>query len=56
MRISDVVTRREFHRRGVYNEVYRPSRIEYQVAFAIATPRPLMLGVTVNRDRLDFSR
>jgi len=55
MRMSDVVTRSDFHRRGVYNEVYRPSGIEYQVAFAIATPQPLMLGVTVNRDRRDFT-
>lgn len=55
MRMSDVVARADFHRRGIYNEVYRPSGIEYQVAFAIVTPRPLMLGVTVNRDRVDFT-
>lgn len=55
VKLSDFVTRSQFHRLGVYNEVYRPGRLEHQIAFAIATPRPLMLGVTINRARLDFS-
>jgi DNA-binding CsgD family transcriptional regulator len=55
VKLSDLVTRRQFHRLGVYNEVYRPGRLEYQIAFALATPRPLMLGVTMNRARRDFS-
>jgi len=55
VKLSDFVTRRQFHRLGVYNEVYRPGRLEPQIAFALATPRPLMLGITVNRARLDFS-
>jgi DNA-binding CsgD family transcriptional regulator len=55
VKLSDLVTRRQFHRLGVYNEVYRPGRLEHQIAFALTTPRPLMLGVTLNRTRLDFS-
>jgi DNA-binding CsgD family transcriptional regulator len=55
VKLSDLVTRRQFHRLGVYNEVYRPGRLEYQIAFALAMPRPLMLGVTINRARLDFT-
>ena len=55
VKLSDLVTRRQFHRLAVYNEVYRPGRIEHQIAFALVTPRPLMLGVTLNRVRLDFS-
>jgi DNA-binding CsgD family transcriptional regulator len=55
VKLSDLVTRRQFHRLGVYHDVYRPGRLEHQIAFALSTPRPLMLGVTINRARLDFS-
>jgi hypothetical protein len=56
VRLSDLITRRAFHRLAVYDEVYRPGRLEHQIAFALATPRPLMLGVTINRARRDFSK
>jgi hypothetical protein len=55
VKLSDFVTLQQFHRLGVYNEVCRPARLEHQIAFALATPRPLMLGVTINRARFDFS-
>lgn len=55
VKLSDFVTRRQFHRLGVYNEVYRPGHLEHQIAFALTTPRPLMVGITVNRARRDFS-
>jgi DNA-binding CsgD family transcriptional regulator len=55
VKLSDLVTRQQFHRLAVYNEVYRPGRLEHQIAFALATPHPLMLGITLNRTRRDFS-
>jgi DNA-binding CsgD family transcriptional regulator len=55
LRISDFLTQRQLRRLGLYNEVFRPLQIEYQMATALRLPRPLMIGIALNRVRRDFS-
>ena len=54
-KISDYLTQSQFHRLGLYNELYRRVDVEYQMAFALPTPPPLIIGIALNRGRRDFS-
>ncbi|HEX4437587.1 MAG TPA: helix-turn-helix domain-containing protein [Solirubrobacteraceae bacterium] len=54
-RISDVMTRREFHRLEVYTHVYRPLGIEYQIAFTLPSSAERILGASLSRVRRDFT-
>lgn len=55
-RVSDLVSRREFHRLPIYNEYYRRIGIEHQAAVALRAPRGLVAGVAFNRGGArDFS-
>src|ERR1051325_7699808 len=42
-------------RRPLYNEFFRPLDTEYQAAFSLPVPPPLALGLSVSRQRRDFS-
>lgn len=53
-RISDFLTPAELHELELYNEVYGPLGIEYQVAFCLPAPAPLVIGIALNRCRADF--
>jgi DNA-binding CsgD family transcriptional regulator len=54
-KISDFLTPLHFHRLGLYNELYRPLGMEDQMALALPTPPPLVLGIALNRRRRSFS-
>ncbi len=54
-RISDLVTRREFHRLDIYRYVYRPLGVEYQIAFTLTSDSARILGVALSRGRHNFS-
>ena len=54
-KISDFLSQREFRRRGLYREFYRPLGIEHQMAISIPAPASLVIGIVFNRRRPDFS-
>ena len=54
-RMSDLVSRAELHRLELYREVYRPLRVEYQLAFVLPCPPERILAVALSRDGADYS-
>jgi DNA-binding CsgD family transcriptional regulator len=55
-KISDFVTRRQFHRLGLYQEFFRHlDGGEYQMCVALPAPLPLVVGVALNRSHRDFT-
>lgn len=54
-RISDMISQDQFHALELYTEFYRRMRVEYQIALALPVPRPLILGLVLNREDRDFS-
>jgi DNA-binding CsgD family transcriptional regulator len=54
LRLSDVYSRRGWHRTELYDEFFRPLEIETQVAMLFAAPRGVLVGVSLNRERRDF--
>jgi DNA-binding CsgD family transcriptional regulator len=55
-KISDFLTLRQFRRTGLYQEFFR--RFEggdHQLVVTLPAPPPLLIGVSVNRSRPDFS-
>jgi DNA-binding CsgD family transcriptional regulator len=55
LRVSDLLPRRRYQRLALYNEFYRPRRMEYQVALTLPAPSPLVVGIALSRSRKDFS-
>jgi len=55
VKISDFLTRSQYHRLGLYNEFYRRLEVEHQMAVILPSPPPLVIGVAVNRNGRDFS-
>jgi DNA-binding CsgD family transcriptional regulator len=54
-RITDFCTQDEFHASALYQRLYRPMGIEYQMAVSLPAPRPIVVGIAVNRSDTDFS-
>lgn len=54
-RMSDFWTQEHFHRSDLYDQVYRPMGIEYQMAVGFPVPRPIVVGLAMNREERDFS-
>ncbi|HWJ43313.1 MAG TPA: helix-turn-helix transcriptional regulator [Solirubrobacterales bacterium] len=52
-KISDFLSRREFHALELYDELYRLLEAEDQIAFGL--PGPMVIGIAMNRDRRSFS-
>jgi DNA-binding CsgD family transcriptional regulator len=52
--ISDLVSQAEFRSTGLYGDLYRPLRCERLLAIEVSSA-PLLIGVVVFRDRVDFS-
>lgn len=52
---SDFLSPRGFHATALYDEFFRPLEIEAQLAGLFHGPTPTIVGVSLNRDRLDFS-
>ncbi|HZR54378.1 MAG TPA: helix-turn-helix transcriptional regulator [Streptosporangiaceae bacterium] len=55
IKISDFLSQPRFHCLGLYAEVFRHLRIEYQMAFSLPSPRGQVIGIAFNRARSDFS-
>jgi hypothetical protein len=56
LRISDFLSPRQFHRVALYNEYFRPLRMEYQMALTLPAPLPLVVGMALGRSGRDFSQ
>ena len=54
-RISDFWTPETFHASRLYRDLYQPMGVEYQMSATLPAPRPIVLGVVVNRGDRDFS-
>lgn len=55
LRISDFVTRREFHRTKLYNEFHRRLGADRQIACRLDSRPPLTIAMGLNRAGRDFS-
>jgi DNA-binding CsgD family transcriptional regulator len=53
--ISDFLTEREFSALHLYRLVFEPLGLRDQLAFALPAPRPLLIGIALNRRRRGFS-
>jgi DNA-binding CsgD family transcriptional regulator len=54
-RLSDVTGTRAFHRLGLYLEFFRPLSIEHQLTLGLAGAPGHLVGISLNRERRDFS-
>jgi len=54
-RFSDLMTRREVHRLEIYEYVYGPLGVEYQVAMTLPSGAERILGLALSRRERDFS-
>jgi DNA-binding CsgD family transcriptional regulator len=54
-RFSDVCTAAELHRTRLYQRVYAPLGVEYQMAFTLPAPSGRVLGVALSRSNRDYS-
>jgi DNA-binding CsgD family transcriptional regulator len=54
-RISDFLSRQQFHNSTLYNEYYRKASVEYQLATCFLLSPKLMVGITLDRHCTDFS-
>ena len=55
LRMSDVVSREDFHALQIYQRFYRPLGVEYQLAFTLPHVKNRILGVVMTRQHEDFS-
>jgi DNA-binding CsgD family transcriptional regulator len=56
LRVSDVLSRRQYHETGLYREAYRQFGVEYQLGFTLPSPSPAWsVGLAFNRRQRDFS-
>ena len=56
LRISDLLSRRQYHETGLYREAYRHFGVEYQLGFSLPSSSPgLFVGMAFNRKHHDFS-
>jgi DNA-binding CsgD family transcriptional regulator len=53
--LSELVSRRHFHRLGIYGEYYRHLGVEYQLAIALDATRSRAVGFVLSRGAPDFS-
>jgi DNA-binding CsgD family transcriptional regulator len=54
-KMSDFLSRSQFHRLTLYNEFYRQRRTEDLMAITLPAPAPLMIAFTFSRSRRTFS-
>jgi DNA-binding CsgD family transcriptional regulator len=52
---SDFLTREQLHRTEMYQEHYRPARVEHQMTICLGSPTPHAVGFALSRDLRDFS-
>ena len=54
-KFSDFLTREQLHQTEMYQEHYRPARVEYQMTISLGSPDPHAIGFALGRDLRDFS-
>jgi DNA-binding CsgD family transcriptional regulator len=54
-RLSDFLSAEALHGLELYQRVYKPRGVEFQVAIGLATKRPLVVAFALNRQHTDFS-
>ncbi len=54
-RFSDLVTRSELHKLEIYQRIYRPLGIDYQIAMMLPSGAERILGLVLSRRERDFS-
>jgi DNA-binding CsgD family transcriptional regulator len=54
LKLSDFASLREWHRTDLYNHIFRPNKLSYQLSFYSVHDSP-QLGVSLNRSSRDFS-
>ena len=54
--ISDHLSRKEYHRTGIYREFYQRYSVEDQLGLFLAMTKPLTVGVAFNRPRRSFKQ
>src|SRR5581483_1175580 len=54
MRLSDLVSTEQLHATALYQRVYGPIGVEYQIAFTLPHERGRILGVAISRGSEDF--
>lgn len=55
VKLSDFLTRRQFHALTLYSELYKPMKIEHVMSVLLPGPRSCLLAVSLHRGRRDFS-
>jgi DNA-binding CsgD family transcriptional regulator len=55
LKVSDFLTRNQFHRLALYDEVYRPMGVEDNLVAILPLPAPLIVGIALHRDRRTFA-
>lgn len=55
LKISDFLTRSQWHRLALYNEFFRRVGMEHELVAAVPTRPPLKIGITLHRSRADFT-
>jgi DNA-binding CsgD family transcriptional regulator len=55
LRFSDLLTRRDLHRLELYQKVYKPLKVEYQIAFTLPSTSGPLLGAALSRSQRDFT-
>ena len=53
-RISDFWTQEEFHASPLYQLVYQPMGVEYQLSVTLPAPQPVVVGLALSRADRDF--
>jgi DNA-binding CsgD family transcriptional regulator len=53
--LSDFISRRELHKLTLYDQLYRPLKIEHQIALVLPSPPGEVVGIALNRERHDFT-
>jgi DNA-binding CsgD family transcriptional regulator len=54
-RISDFWTQKKFHDSPIYQLLYGPMGVEYQMAVTLPAPRPVVVGIALSRCDTDFT-
>lgn len=55
VKFSDLMTRRELHRLGIYDHFFRELGVEYQIAIGLPAPRPIVIGLALSRAKRDYT-
>ncbi len=55
LKISDFLSRRQFHQLGLYQDYYRLVGTEYQISITLPDPRSLVMAFALSRGHRDFS-